>query len=216
MNRFGATNRDENGKLPLHHAVKLGLSWNDGLSAIVDVHREALGDIDEETDLALLPIATSRCIMGEAIRREVELEEETGSEAQAEETRRTRTAIREIEYLNSVIILNPNTMQAQSSYPTISYLKKMHENTRLYQNAKNAEKNKICKDIVEELEGRGYYFCHCNIDETNNYQMVAVPSKTSVKVGYLGKILATWHGGKFIEYETKSHHKRRNNHDYMK
>lgn len=51
------TQRDEHGRLPLHHAVALGLEWEGGLSDLVHANRDALDEVDPETDLPILGLA---------------------------------------------------------------------------------------------------------------------------------------------------------------
>lgn len=43
--------RDDTDQLPLHHAIKKGMGWMDGLKHITEANYSALGQMDNETDL---------------------------------------------------------------------------------------------------------------------------------------------------------------------
>jgi ankyrin repeat protein len=62
LKRYGVNNRrNAHNKLPLQHAVEIGMAWDDGVSDILELSKlDVLNEVDNETNLPLLPFAASK------------------------------------------------------------------------------------------------------------------------------------------------------------
>jgi hypothetical protein len=57
LNRYGATNLNDRHELPLSYGVRIGAKWSDCVSHVLECHKEAIGVVDQDTGLPILPFA---------------------------------------------------------------------------------------------------------------------------------------------------------------
>mmetsp|Transcript_11312 Transcript_11312/g.17128 ORF Transcript_11312/g.17128 Transcript_11312/m.17128 type:complete len:151 (-) Transcript_11312:97-549(-) len=57
--RFGATRRNEHDELPLTYSVRIGMGWEEGVADILEANRDAMNEVDSETNLPFFLFAAS-------------------------------------------------------------------------------------------------------------------------------------------------------------
>jgi hypothetical protein len=57
LSRYGASSLNDRRELPLAYALKIGATWNDCVSHVLEIHREAINVVDEDTEFHIVPFA---------------------------------------------------------------------------------------------------------------------------------------------------------------